>query len=81
MQDTVDQAPAAARTLVGIIAPQPPAESPAIDQDEQIAVIDLDRIRSASATRIRNTPSIPLSASTPPAASHRGSLSITAGIR
>jgi hypothetical protein len=40
MQDTVDQAPAAARTLAGIIAQQPPAESPAIDQDEQIAVID-----------------------------------------
>jgi hypothetical protein len=40
MQDTVDQAPAAARTLAGIIAPPPPAESPAIDQDHQIAVID-----------------------------------------
>jgi hypothetical protein len=40
MQHTVNQAPAAPRTMAGIITPQPPAESPAIDQNEQIAVID-----------------------------------------
>jgi hypothetical protein len=59
MQDTVDQAPAAAPTLAGIVAPQPPAESPAIDQDEQIAVIDRctgrgRRLRPGSGTRLRS---------------------------
>ena len=59
MQDTVDQAPAAARTLAGIIAPQPPAESPAIDQDHQIAVIESctgcgRRLRPGSGTRQRS---------------------------
>jgi hypothetical protein len=40
MQHTVNQAPAAVRTMAGIITPPPPAESQAIDQAEQIAIID-----------------------------------------